>query len=321
MKRLNPEVARRWGVTLVVGLLLVATQVAPLRRIVYQNPLVGRVDTLALEQVDEAFDRALVAFALARVTNAAISFLQETEVEITPLGVGVTLAVGEVLDPINDLVERFSWVMLVSLTSLGIQKVLLEAGPWLSVEMILAAALALLLAGLWWPRTWRFEPAWLGRRLLVLALLVRFCVPFAAFLNQQTYRIFLAERYTVATGEIEDGSREMSAVQKKLLVTPREGQQGRPGTLEQAQKLYGQLAETLNVREGIESLKEKANAMLHNFLALTVVFLLNTVLFPVLFLWGGVRLVGVVLERGARVERPPSSQHDSDKKNRPLTQA
>jgi len=304
--QLDPR-TKRLGLTLVVALLLIATQVFPLRQAIYQNRVFAGADAAAVASVDASFDRALVAFALARVTNAAISFLQETEVEITPLGVGVTLAVGQVLDPVNDLVERFSWVMLLSLTALGIQKVLLEVGPWLSIEVVLAAALGLVLAGLWWPSRWTLDPARLGRRLLVLALLVRFCVPFAAFLNQQTYRIFLAERYAVATGEIEAGNRELTSVQKKLLVTPREGQEGRPGTLEQAQRLYAQIAESLNVREGIDALKDKVNAMLSNFLALTVVFLLNTVLFPLLFLWGGVRLVRLVFEGERRQAEIPQA--------------
>lgn len=285
--------SRRWFLTIVAGLLLLATQVAPLRQAVYENPLFRQADRGAMETVDDAFDRALVAFALARVANAAISFLQDTEVGITPLGVGVTLAVGEVLDPVNDLVERFSWVMLLSLTALGVQKVLLEVGPWLSVEVVLAGALALLLCGLWWPRRWPYDPAWLGRRLLVLALLVRFCVPFAAYLNQQTYRVFLAERYAVASGAIESGNQELSAMQKKLLVTPRSGQEGGPGALET-------VLDSFSLRGAIEGLRQKASAMLDNFLALIVVFVLNSVLFPLLFLWGVIRLGRLLLEGGGR---------------------
>jgi len=281
---------RRWIVTTVVGFLLVATQVAPLRQAVYENPLFGQADRAAIETVDAAFERALVAFALARVANAAISFLQDTEVGIAPLGIGVTLAVGEVLDPVNDLVERFSWVMLLSLTALGVQKVLLEVGPWLSVEVILAGSLALLMCGLWWPRRWPYDPAWLGRRLLMLALLVRFCVPLAAYLNQQTYRVFLAERYAVASGAVERGTQELSAMQKKLQVTPRAGQEGSPGALERA-------LDSFSLRGAIEGLRQKAGAMLDNFLALIVVFVLNSVLFPLLFLWGVVKLFRLVLEQ------------------------
>jgi len=295
MDRQKLQKVKKWVLTGLVGVLLLATQFAPMRTVVYENNLFAIPDAAAIKTVDDAFDRALVAFALARLTNGAISFLQDTEIEITPLGVGVTLAVGEVLDPVNDLVERFSWVMLLSLTALGVQKVLLEVGPWLGIEIVLAASLTLFLCGMWWRPGWRYDPTWFGKRLLVLALLVRFCVPMAAFLNQQTYQLFLAERYIEASGEIETGSQELSTVQKKLLITPRSAQ-GSSSSLEQAKRLYDQTVESFSLRGKINQLKDKATRMLHNFLALTVVFLLNTVIFPLAFLWAGVRLVKMVVE-------------------------
>ena len=76
--------------------------------------LLGAVDEAGLERTDAAAKRAVAAFAIARAINGAISFAQGTEVAIQPAGVGLVLAPGEVLDPINDLVERFSWVMLLS---------------------------------------------------------------------------------------------------------------------------------------------------------------------------------------------------------------
>ena len=42
----------------------------------------------------------------------------------------------KVLDPINDLAERFSWVMLVNTASLGIQRILMEkSGQFLALEL------------------------------------------------------------------------------------------------------------------------------------------------------------------------------------------
>jgi hypothetical protein len=47
--------------------------------------------------------------------------LQGTELNV----VFVTIGIGEVLDPVNDLIERFSEVILVALASLALQKILL----------------------------------------------------------------------------------------------------------------------------------------------------------------------------------------------------
>ena len=96
------------------------------------------VDRIAEAEYESLFQRALVTFALARTLNGVISAVQGTELALQPAGVGVTLTPGEVLDPINDLIERFSWIMLGATLSLGVQQVLLDVGQWWGVRLLLA---------------------------------------------------------------------------------------------------------------------------------------------------------------------------------------
>ena len=58
--------------------------------------------------------RALATYAIARGLNGVISVAQGTEIAIQPVGVGLTISAGEILDPLNDLVEHFSWLVLVA---------------------------------------------------------------------------------------------------------------------------------------------------------------------------------------------------------------
>ena len=116
----------------------------------------GPVDLISDLQLAEATKRALVAFVATPGLNAAISAVQGTEVALQPAGVGVTLTPGQLLDPVNDLVERLSWVILASAVSLGIQQLILSvsASP-LMVAPLVAAALVF---GLWlWRPAWRLS--------------------------------------------------------------------------------------------------------------------------------------------------------------------
>ena len=89
------------------------------------------ISEMANMQVDAGLKRSLVSFASARALNAVISVVQGTEVVVHPLGVGITLALGQVLDPINDLAEQFSSIMLLASVAFGIQKLLLTvASNW-----------------------------------------------------------------------------------------------------------------------------------------------------------------------------------------------
>ena len=95
--------------------------------------------------VESAFKRALITWAIARGLNGVISVAQGTEVAIQPAGVGVNFAPGEILDPVNDLVERFSWIMMLATSSLGVQQILLAMSGWqgLLLALTIAAGVAL----------------------------------------------------------------------------------------------------------------------------------------------------------------------------------
>src|SRR5512139_3807710 len=124
----------RWRQWLVVGL------VVTLLAFAYE----GTADDYGHHYTQQTLKRALVTFAIARGLNAVISVAQGTEVSIEPAGVGVNFTPGQILDPLNDLIESFSWVMLLAATSLGIQELLLtilsaKTFTWMLIIVALAA--------------------------------------------------------------------------------------------------------------------------------------------------------------------------------------
>jgi len=90
--------------------------IAFLSTIIIALALSCTLDVKGKELVDKSFTESVVIFGSAKALNAVISLAQGTELDL-PF---VTVAIGEVLDPINDLIEQFSFVMLASMVSLGI---------------------------------------------------------------------------------------------------------------------------------------------------------------------------------------------------------
>jgi hypothetical protein len=98
--------------------------------------MVGLSSTRVLDDyVDDyttsSIKNAALTYATARGINALVSMMQSSEVEA---GIGVvsgSLTIGELLDPLNDMIERFSTVMTWVLASLAAQKVLLLLSCWL----------------------------------------------------------------------------------------------------------------------------------------------------------------------------------------------
>lgn len=82
----------------------------------------GVGDRYADTMINEAIIDAGLLYGSARAVNALVSVIQSIDFSLFTL---MTISPGEALDPVNDLVERFSSVMTVAIASLALQKILL----------------------------------------------------------------------------------------------------------------------------------------------------------------------------------------------------
>jgi hypothetical protein len=243
----------------------------------------GMVDDLGRDYTQAGLSRALITFGIARGLNGVISVAQGTEVAIEPAGIGVVLAPGQILDPINDLVERFSWIMLASATSLGIQQVLLKVMAWPGLTLLLAALLASMLAVLWWPRPILISLKRTIYRLALLMTILRFAIPLIAIGNELLYHAFLEPQYSDSRAQLEQSVEAIGAINQQSATPSPET----PSTswLDSAKRAYASAADSVNVERRIEAFKLAAADISEHAINLIVVFILQTILFPLLFLW------------------------------------
>jgi len=283
----TPWTARKWWP---VGLLSLAVILSS----------VTSVDQYARDDFDVLFRRALLTFALARTLNGLISAVQGTEIALQPAGVGVTLTPGEILDPINDLVERFSWIMLGATISLGVQQVLLDVGQWWGVRLLVA------LSALFW--LWSVhrrarastqfpaavEPALM--RVLLVLLFLRFAVPVVLIANEVLFELFLQPRYEVSTEVIESAGAD---IQRAGVRSAGEtAQQASEGFIEKLGRALDSTKESLNVSHQVEYIKKRAADVIEHLIQLSVVFILQAAVLPIVFLWVLVQLLNWLVHRG-----------------------
>ena len=241
--------------------------------------LSGFVDSGGRSYTDAALKRAVVTFAIARTLNGVISMAQETEFAFEPAGIGVTIMPGELLDPINDLIERFSWVMLTSSASIGIQGVLLRMSEWWGVSLLLALAAGLLLFSLWSPRA----PAWSRRvsyNALMIALFLRFAVPILLIATSLVSDTFLREQADQAVAALQQSSRE---IREELPQTDVEAP--KRSISEKLSALVNRPLDSMDVRARIERIQERVSRSIEHIIDLIVAFMLETVIVPLIFLW------------------------------------
>lgn len=241
-------------------------------------PLADRVGGEAL---DGSFKRALAALATTRGLDAAISLAQSSEVSFS-LGPGGSIGIGQVLDPVNDLVEQYGTLLMTSTTALGIQQVGLRLGRslgwWLFVPSLVALAAATaargsMATGL---TTW-------GRRLFALALFARLAIPTAAWIDGIVADRFLEADYLAATAVVERTTERLEDMKADGPDKP----------------WYERLNPVKVIGEQAKQLSDTLGTAAESIVNLVIYFTVSTIVLPLGTLWLLSRTLGAIF--GPRV--------------------
>ena len=234
----------------------------------------GYIDRQTESYVNKATAQALAAFATARVLNAGITVAKSVQV-----GAVISVQPLEVLDPVHDLVEQYSSIMKLAIGSLVIQKVLLEIVATGFFKVLLTLLAILLLASLFVGSAYHST---LMFKLFVLACLVRFLLILAVGLNGLVDHIYVNNKTQQNMVELEVLSQEVDALAISGHSDDRSWYTGVTSRFFAAKDLIN-----------LENLKNKVDVAVPAMLNLMALFILKTLLLPLLFLW--------LLLRGFRV--------------------
>ena len=259
--------------------------------------LTGLLDDTGQRYAGAAFTRALVTFAIARTLNGVISVAQGTEVAIEPGGVGVNFTVGQMLDPINDLVERFSAVMLVATSSLGLQNILLRMTMWWGTSLALILAAVFALAALWWRRLDESSLRPVAMRLLLVTVFLRFAVPILVIGSNLVFDTFLAAEQAAATEALEATRTEIEQINEEA-ATPAAATEDQ-SVIDRLGSMLDSSLQVMNIGDRLDRLRDRVSNASEHIINLIVIFLLQTIILPLVFLWIFVELLKMLASRAA----------------------
>lgn len=261
---------------------------------------VGVVERSSVEYVDEALTQAFSAYAVARGINAVVSVLQSVSVGGS-LGATFEISPGEALDPINDLVERYATVMEFSIGSLLAQKMLISitASPIFNALLTLSV-LGFLLCVI------AKSPALSGhlfRAALCLAFL-RFAIVLAVLANGWVDAVFLREGVNQNVAQMSEISEGVAAriPEPSQPETTTSEEQGLMESFKNGFTGFAEKAKGLITQVDMSSAKEMLDQSVPGMVDLMAVFILKTLLLPLLFLYGLKR--AFCLLWGWRIEMP-----------------
>lgn len=164
----------------------------------------GFLDTKASDYVSSSLVQALSAFGLAKLFNATVSVLQSIQISVFVSSV----TIGELLDPFNDMVEDFSGVMKVAVSSLIFQSILLKIIATVYFKAFVTLS-GLIFGYLYWVKSHFIEVAY---KVFVTAVGAKFLLVLVVLLSALVDASFLNEEKTQTMDKIQVHSDEMNEV-------------------------------------------------------------------------------------------------------------
>jgi hypothetical protein len=231
------------------------------------------LDDYVDDYTNQSITNAALTYATARGINALVSMMQSTEIEAGFVVVTGSVTVGELLDPLNDMIERFSSVMTWVLASLAAQKVLLLiASHQLFLYLVAVLGMsALLLLFYGQPKAQN-----LVVRSFLVVVFIRFALGLAIALNSGVDYLFLNQQLQANEAEIENFQMNLTSV-------------------DPAEELDGDSIRDTVIAfwQGLsmEELNLKVSRGIENFINLVAIYLLKTILFPLGFFYGAIFIV------------------------------
>lgn len=243
----------------------------------------GVVDRISSRYVDDALTQAFSAYAVARGVNGVVSVLQSISVGGS-LGASFAVSPGEALDPINDLVERYASVMELSIGSLLTQKILIGITSSRIFNVLLSAGVAaFMLSVLANAKPLRGV---LFRTVLSLVFL-RFAIVFAVLANGWVDVVFLREGINQNVAGVGDVSESVSTrIADPVKAEEPVEDDGLLNSLKNGLSDLSGKAKGMWTQIDPGAAKEELEEAIPGMVDLMAVFILKTLLLPLMFLYG-----------------------------------
>lgn len=255
------------------------------------------LDTKTDTYFNDAITKAGLAYATCRAINASVSIVKDSTLQLEPAGVGVSLAVGQVLDPIDDMTERLSSVLVTAITSLGVQKLSYEIGVTLAPQ-IFAVFLVILLILVWFNNDRIASLQKITTRILILIAVLRFCLPVSSIANDYIYQNYFS-------GQISKTNQELTVSSKIFdqfgdIVVPETT--GFWSTIENSTTFIKKVS--IDFKNALKASVAGMGEIIENLLKLTFlyvgIFLIQVIIVPLLIFWFFIRIANALFQTNPR---------------------
>ena len=274
---------------LIAALLVASSLVGPVNK--YADRVLAPVDKPGQTYLLETSKQVGIAFASARLLNGMLSLIEEMELS-AELGVGGTVSPGEVLEPLDDLAERFSVVMLVNLATVSGILLLGEMGKLMGLALLVPLGILVLAASLWTDPDRRSAVARTGYKIVLLGLFLRLFVPAIGMGSLVLDNLILDKKQTEAVQKMPEFVRQKAKSQELAEKIGEDGAESQEAGGDKRQELFygilGMGAEIKNkmgeIKKDMVKLKDSLPQIIDSIVQQIVIFVIKSIVLPLIFL-------------------------------------
>lgn len=240
------------------------------------------LDQKADTYFSDSMTKAGLAYGVCRMVNASVSVIKDSQIQIEPAGLGVSLAGGQVLDPLDDMTERASNILVTAIVSLGIQKIAYELCVSFAPVLIAILLITFVITSFL-----KSERAKTIREIIlksiVLIAVARLCLPTSSIISSYLNESYFTPEITKAKDELSMSSTYMDRL-KDIHMPEIDGVMG---TVKNGFSFMGD--KTTDLGMALKEMIQNMGKMVSNLLKLSylylALFVIQVILLPIGAFW------------------------------------
>jgi len=165
------------------------------------------LDVHAKDYNIETTKDVITTLAITRSINAALSVVQNSSL-LLGVGVQVDMAIGQVVNPINDFLDRFSWILLFALISLGIQDFIIVLAQTPILNGLLTISIFLVIFSFY--KRYTFSD--IVYKFMIFLIFIRFSIPIIDIANGYIYKTMMQNQIITIQEKNQKFNKELQSL-------------------------------------------------------------------------------------------------------------
>ena len=154
---------------------------------------------------------------------------------------------------------------------------------WWGTSLALILAVVFALVVLWWPKLDQSTLKPLALRVLLATVFVRFAVPILVIGSNLVFDTFLAAEQAAASQALDATRSEIELINEDVATPESDG--GDQSVIERLGSMLDSSLDALNIGDRLDRLRDRVSNVSEHIINLIVIFLLQTIILPLVFLW------------------------------------